>query len=147
MEHIYNVVIELLKLECHYCVNISYGDAKSAFNAKLNIIFKRSIKTMIFNKKLFFLILLVYATNVFAMPKVNVTNQRNLKGFAEMRVTNQTMENLVCYVAIDGHKIYMRLGPIESSKWYTATDKRHNHTHFSTWCDYLKFHPKFQKDK
>lgn len=83
--------------------------------------------------------------SVLAMPKVDVSHQRNIKGFAEVRVTNATMENLICYVAIDGHKIYMRLGPIESSKWYTATDKRFNHTHFSIWCDYLKFHPRFQK--
>jgi len=99
------------------------------------------------SKTLAFFILLSLATSVLAMPKVTVKHQRNIKGFAEIQVTNATMENLICHVAIDGHKVLFRLKAIGSSKWYTATDKRFNHTNFSVWCDYLKLHPKYQKNK
>ncbi len=88
--------------------------------------------------------LLLFATSASAMPKITVKHQRNIKDFAEIQVKNSTMENLICYVAIDGHKILFRLKAIESSKWYAATDTRFNHTHFNVWCDYLKLHPKYQ---
>jgi len=92
-----------------------------------------------------FFILLLLSTSVLAMPKITVKHQRNIKGFAEIQVSNATMENLICHIAIDGYKILFRLKAIESSKWYTATDIRFNHTHFSVWCDYLKLHPKYQE--
>lgn len=92
----------------------------------------------------FFTILLL-SINALAMPKITVKNQRNIKGLAEIQVSNATMENLICYVAIDGHKILFRLKAIESSKWFTATDIRFNHTNFSVWCDYLKLYPKYQE--
>ena len=95
--------------------------------------------------KLFMIaLLLLQTTNALAMPKINVKHQRNINGFAEIQVSNDTSENLICYVAIDGHKIFFRLKAIEYSKWYAATDIRYNHTHFSVWCDYLKLHPKYQ---
>jgi len=93
-----------------------------------------------------FFILFLLSTSALAMPKINVKHQRNIKGFAEIQVSNATMENLICYVAIDGYKILFRLKAIESSKWYTATDIRFNHTNFSVWCDYLKLHPKYQEN-
>lgn len=96
-------------------------------------------------KFLYFIILLLLAKNAFAMPKINTKHQRNINGFAEVQVSNGTMENLICYVAIDGNKILFRLKAIESSKWYTATDTRYNHTNFRVWCDYLKLHPKYQE--
>ncbi|MCJ8295199.1 MAG: hypothetical protein MJK15_12390 [Colwellia sp.] len=80
------------------------------------------------------------------MPKITVKHQRNVKGFSEVQVSNATMENLICHVAIDGHKILFRLKAIETSRWFTATDVRFNHSNFSVWCDYLKLHPKYQKD-
>ena len=88
--------------------------------------------------------MLLLTSNALGMPKINVKHQRNVKGFAEVQVSNDTMENLVCHVAIDGHKILFRLKAIEYSKWYTATDTRFNHKNFSIWCDYLKLHPKYQ---
>jgi len=98
-------------------------------------------------KILAFFIALLLSTSALAMPKINVKHQRNIKDFAEIQVSNATMENLICYVAIDGYKIFFRLKAIETSKWYTATDKRFNHTNFSVWCDYLKLHPKYQENK
>jgi len=92
-----------------------------------------------------FFILLSLSINALAMPKIKVKHQRNIKNFAEVQVSNDTMENLICYVAIDGYKVFFRLKAIESSKWYTATDTRFNHKNFSVWCDYLKLHPKYQK--
>ncbi len=99
-----------------------------------------------FRKTITFFILLLLTTSVLAMPKITVKHQRNINGFAETQVSNATMENLICYVAIDGHKVFFRLKAIESSKWFAATDIRFNHSNFSIWCDYLKSHPKYQKD-
>jgi len=99
------------------------------------------------NKVFAFFLALLLSTSAFAMPKITVKHQRNIDGFAEIQVSNAIMENLICYVAIDGYKIFFRLKAIEASKWYTATDKRFNHTNFSVWCDYLKLHPKYQKNK
>jgi hypothetical protein len=82
---------------------------------------------------------------VSALPKVSVQHQRNTQNLAEIQVTNQTAQALICYVAIDGHKVFFRLQPHQPSQWYKATDTRFNHTQFSTWCDYLSLHPKYQK--
>ncbi|TMM45799.1 hypothetical protein FCS21_07805 [Colwellia ponticola] len=91
-----------------------------------------------------FLLFLLLTTSVSAMPRIDVKHQRNINGFAEIQVSNATTENLICHVAIDGYKILFRLQGMGYSKWYTATDKRFNHTNFSVWCDYLKLHPKYQ---
>ncbi|WP_019029336.1 hypothetical protein [Colwellia piezophila] len=99
---------------------------------------------MMFYKIFAFFMVLLFSLNSLAMPKIAVKHQRNIKGFAEIQVSNATMENLICHVAIDGHKILFRLKAIEVSKWYVATDIRFNHTHFSVWCDYLKLHPNYQ---
>jgi len=88
---------------------------------------------------------LLLATKALAMPKINVKHQRNINNFAEVQVSNATMENLVCHVAIDGYKLLFRLKALEYSPWYTATDVRFNHTNFSIWCDYLQLHPQYQK--
>ncbi len=90
-----------------------------------------------------YFILLVFSTSVIAMPKIVVNYQRNAKNLAEIQVTNQTIKKLICYVAIDGHKKYFRLQPKQSSQWYKATDTRLNYNNFSTWCDYLSLHPKY----
>jgi len=90
--------------------------------------------------------LLAVNTAIHAAPKVMVKHHRNAKNLAEIQVINQTIEKLVCYVAIDGYKVYFRLAARQPSKWYLATDERFNHTNFSTWCDYLSLHPKYQKN-
>jgi hypothetical protein len=99
---------------------------------------------MAFKICLFFTLLSI-TTSALAMPKINVKHQRNIKGFAEVQVSNETMANLICHVALDGHKILFRLKAIEVSRWFTATDIRFNNTHFSIWCDYLELYPKYQK--
>lgn len=107
------------------------------------------IKAKLMSKKTFslcisyFIILLTAFTTV-AMPKITITNQRTVKGFAQIQVSNTTMKKLICHVAIDGRKVKFRLMPLQPSQWYTATDKRFNHQNFSVWCDYLALHPKYQ---
>ena len=86
---------------------------------------------------------LVFSTSVCARPKILVQHQRSVTNLAEIQVTNQTIETLICYVAIDGHRVYFRLQSLQPSKWYKATDTRLNHSNFSTWCDYLYLHPKY----
>lgn len=88
--------------------------------------------------------ILAVSTTLYAAPKVTVKHHRNAQNLAEIQVTNQTIEKLICYVAIDGHKIFFRLPARLPSKWYVATDERFNHANFSTWCDYLSLHPKYQ---
>ena len=90
-------------------------------------------------------ILLAVNTVIYAAPKVMVKHNRNAKNLAEIQITNQTIKKLICYVAINGHKIYFRLPAMQPSKWYVATDERFNHANFSTWCDYLSLHPKYEK--
>ena len=91
-------------------------------------------------KVFIYLILLAFSTTTYALPKILVQHQRNADNLAEIQITNQTMETLVCYVAIDGHKLYFHLQARQPSKWYKATDIRFNYSHFSTWCDYLYLH-------
>ncbi|MBL4900390.1 MAG: hypothetical protein JKX76_12285 [Colwellia sp.] len=90
-------------------------------------------------------ILLGFTTAVCASPKVTVKHYRNAKNLAQIKIINQTVKKLICYVAIDGHKVYFRLPARQPSPWYVATDERFNHANFSTWCDYLSLHPKYQK--
>jgi hypothetical protein len=84
------------------------------------------------------------AFNTTAKPKVTIKHQRNAQGFAQVQVSNATMEILACYVAIDGYKVKFRLMSLQPSQWYTATDTRFNHKNFSVWCDYLSLHPEYQ---
>jgi len=92
---------------------------------------------------LYFILLTVSFTSI-AKPKFLVKHQRNEKNLAEIQIINQTTKALICYVAIDGHKIRFRLQPRQPSKWYRATDPSFNHKNFSTWCDYLSLHPQYQ---
>jgi hypothetical protein len=98
-------------------------------------------------KAFFYFMLLTFSISVCAQPKVVVQHQRSAKDLAEIKVTNQTIEALICYVAIDGHRLYFRLAPNQPSHWYTATDSRLNFSNFSTWCDYLYLHPQYMPKK
>ena len=95
-------------------------------------------------KNLYCIIILLITFSAFSAPKTTVKHQRNIEGFAQIQVSNETREKLICHVAIDGHKVKFRLMPIQPSQWYTATDTRFNHKNFSVWCDYLKSHPEYQ---
>tara|TARA_R110001583_G_scaffold1542_13_gene12045 strand:+ start:1429 stop:1794 length:366 start_codon:yes stop_codon:yes gene_type:complete len=101
------------------------------------------LKNIMIVKIFFYFMLWVFSTSVSAQPKVMVQHQRSVNNFAEIQITNQTIKTLICYVAIDGHKIYFRLQANQPSQWYKATDTRFNYSNFSTWCDYLDSHPKY----
>lgn len=85
------------------------------------------------------------AVDVSAKPKYKSFFGYSLQGFARVQVKNETSTDLACWVAIDGHKIKFRLPALNTSQWYTATDKRFNYQNFSTWCDYIDLHPEYQK--
>lgn len=108
------------------------------------MLFNRN-KTTLMAKALIYLIVLLIPFTTIAMPKIIIKNQRDIKGFAQIQVSNSTMKNLICHVAIDGRKKKFKLMPLQPSQWYTATDKRFNHKNFSVWCDYLELHPQYQK--
>ncbi len=80
--------------------------------------------------------MLVFSHSVMASPKITIKHERNKENYAQIKIINETLEKLSCYVAIDGHKINFTLAPRESSPWYKATDTRFNYTHFSTSCKY-----------
>ena len=90
---------------------------------------------------------MVFSISAIARPKTTVQHKRNANNFAEIQVTNNTIEPLICYMAIDGHKIYFRLQANQPSQWYKATDTRFNFSNFSTWCDYLSLHPQYMPKK
>ena len=92
-------------------------------------------------------VIFLLAFEVNAMPKIKIVHDRNTQDYARVRVTNETREELLCYVAIDGYKIKFRLPPLNSSKWYKATDTRFNASHFSIWCDYMDLYPQYQKKR
>jgi hypothetical protein len=120
-----------------------------AFNAKLKIIKNLKNKYQVCSMKIkIFICLMLFSVNtlIYASPKILIKHNRNAKNLAEIRVINQTQKKLICSIAIDGHKIYFHLVPKQPSKWYTATDVRFNFSNFSTWCDYLLLHPKYQKN-
>jgi hypothetical protein len=95
---------------------------------------------------LFFAVLILLLTNiVHAKPKTKTIYSRNLDGFAQVKIKNNTTESLACYVAIDGYKIKFRLQALRESKWYTATDKRFQYRSFNSWCDFLTLYPEYLK--
>jgi len=98
-------------------------------------------------KNIFYFTLLIFSMSAFASPKFLVQHKRSPKNFSEIQLTNQTSKALLCFVAIDGHKIFFSLQPQQPSKWYKATDQRFNYTNFSTWCDYLSSHPEYNPKK
>lgn len=83
--------------------------------------------------------------HAFAMPDIRVEHGKSLEGYARLRIINNTTRPLACYVAIDGYKKRFVLGALKPSIWYKATNMAYNYKHFSTWCDYLEFHPSYQR--
>ena len=80
-----------------------------------------------------------------ARPKTKAIHAHNLEGFARAKIKNETIKELACWVAIDGHKYKFRLPAYSDSKWFTAREKDFSYAHFSYWCDYSEFHPSYQK--
>ena len=102
----------------------------------------KRIDSMKINISLLLLIALL-SIDAFAMPLITIKHDRNRVGLARVQIMNETLRTLACYVAIDGHKIKFKLTARQNSRWYKATDVRFNHTHFSTWCDYIELHPEY----
>jgi len=84
--------------------------------------------------------LMLFTLNAVATPKITIKHKRSADNFAQVQIINETTKKLLCYVAIDGHKIKFKLNERQKSKWYKATDSRFNHQNFSTWCDYFNMH-------
>jgi len=80
-----------------------------------------------------------------AKPKTKTLHGHNLNGFARAKIKNETIKDLACWVAIDGHKYKFRLPAYSESKWFTAKNKNFSYAHFSSWCDYLEFYPNYQQ--
>lgn len=93
--------------------------------------------------KYFFAAIMVFSPVIIALPKITVTFGESLDGFTRVKIKNETFIPLACYVSIDGQKSKFQLRPKSTSTWVTSTDKRYNYTNFSTWCDYLEIHPKY----
>ena len=97
--------------------------------------------------RILLLLVLMAAFDVLAMPKIEITHDRNVQNLARVQISNETRKELICFVAIDGHKIKFRLKPLNTSKWYKATDTRFNSSHFSTWCDFIELYPRYQQQQ
>jgi len=93
--------------------------------------------------KYFCAALIIISPLIMALPKVTVTFGESLNGFSRVRIKNETFVPLACFVAIDGYKTKFQLRAKSTSRWITTTDKRFNYRNFSTWCDYLEIHPKY----
>ena len=91
-------------------------------------------------------LVMLTSISVSAKPRIRTSHDINDENLARIKVHNETPEALLCYVAINGHKIRFRLSPQGQSIWYKATDVRFNYTDFHTWCDYLKNYPQYQKN-
>ena len=100
------------------------------------------------NKKYLFLVFLaIPCLLVQAKPKFKTTFGYSLEGYARVQVKNETTKDLACWVAIDGHKKKFRLPPLTTSQWITVRDKRYTYKHFSTWCDFIDYHPEYRNYK
>lgn len=80
-----------------------------------------------------------------AKPKTKTLHGHNLEGFARAKIKNETIKDLACWVAIDGHKYKFRLPAYSESKWFTAQHQSFTYAHFSSWCDYIEFYPSYQQ--
>jgi hypothetical protein len=85
-------------------------------------------------KYIFAFLLLTFSQYGFTKPYITTKFKLDNNNHTQLQVTNKESYKLLCYVAIDGYKIYFYLKPKQKSIWYRATDKRFNHTHFSTKC-------------
>lgn len=93
------------------------------------------------------LALFSYSMQIAALPKFTVQTRLNNDKFTQMKITNDTLKELACYIAIDGFKRKFTLLPKDSTDWYTATDIRFKYSDFRTWCDFIEFYPEYKKYK
>ncbi len=98
-------------------------------------------------KKYLCLFFLLFSPLIFALPKISVSYGETFDGFSRVKIKNETLVPLACFVAIDGHKTKFQLRARSTSDWFTSTDTRFNYQNFSTWCDYLDIHPEYKAYK
>lgn len=96
---------------------------------------------------LFFVTVFTYVVpfSVMAKPKTTVSYGYSLDGFVRVKIKNETIKDLACWVAIDGFKKKFRLPAMTTSQWFTTNDKRYTYSDFSTWCDYIDLHPEYNQ--
>ena len=80
-----------------------------------------------------------FSIDSYASPKISITYDINPQNFARIKVKNETLRVLGCYVAIDGYKKKFTLTALASSRWIRATDTRFKYTDFSVFCDYKEY--------
>ena len=117
---------------------------KSKLSKKLKVIC--TLKKLNMTKKFLIIVtlLMLISHSVSAMPKIRTEFDVTVDNYARIKVYNETLEELICYVAIDGYKIMFKLVPRGQSIWYKATSTRFNYTDFSTWCGFLTDHPQYR---
>lgn len=94
--------------------------------------------------KYFCIFLLIVSLTTWGRPRTTVTFNINPAGYTQVKIKNETLESLACFVAIDGFKKKFQIRARSSSQWITAADIHFNYRHFSTWCDYLDVHPEYK---
>ena len=100
------------------------------------------------HNKIFYLIIAsLFTVGVYAKPKITVHKSFDTNNFAQIKITNETIKELACYVAIDGQKIRFRLLPRRNTRWFKANDTRFPLSAISTWCDFIELYPHFKKFK
>ena len=100
--------------------------------------FFKGIFLSFFTKAIILLSVFISA-HCYASPKISITYDISPQNFARIKVKNETMRILGCYVAIDGYKRKFTLSALASSKWIKATDTRFKYTDFSVFCDYKEY--------
>jgi len=115
------------------------------------MVLNKNIQNVSFTNFFLMILLLVVLTCTLisfyahARPKTKTIHGHDLEGFARTKIKNETIKDLACWIALDGHKYKFRLPALAESQWYTANDKGYTYINFKTWCDYIEFHPEYQK--
>jgi len=94
--------------------------------------------------KCFSALLIIISPVIMALPKITLVYGESSEGFTRVKVKNETLLPLACFVAIDGHKKKFQLRAKSTSIWITSSDSRYNYQNFSTWCDYLDLNPDYK---
>ncbi len=108
---------------------------------------KRTILKIMHNKIFYLMIASLFTVGAYAKPLITVHKSIDANKFAQVKITNETIQELACYVAIDGRKIRFRLLPHRTTRWFKANDTRFVLSAISTWCDFIELYPNFKKFK
>ncbi|SEL33015.1 hypothetical protein SAMN05216262_10959 [Colwellia chukchiensis] len=95
-------------------------------------------------KSAFYIFFLLFSPASTALPKFTLIFGESKQGFTQVKIKNETLTALACFVAIDGYQKKFQLRAKSTSDWITSTDSRFNYQHFKTWCDYLDLNPNYR---